>query len=144
MNTLNAIAPEDIEAMDVLRDGSAAAIYGTRGNNGVVIVTTKQARARERTELDYSGYVSYDMIAKKPNILTAEEYVQYAEDTSNQLLRITVEEMMCMILANKNNFSQNHSLSASGGSTKSNYRNSIGYHNEGLASPARNRLQGCR
>ncbi len=135
MNTLNAIAPEDIEAMDVLRDGSAAAIYGTRGNNGVVIVTTKQARARERTELDYSGYVSYDMIAKKPNILNAEEYVQYAEDTSNPIIKdYGGRDDVYDALLNKNNFSQNHSLSASGGSTKSNYRASVGYHNnEGLA-----------
>ncbi len=45
MTSLNAIAPEDIEAIDVLKDGSAAAIYGTRGNNGVIIVSTRRPQA---------------------------------------------------------------------------------------------------
>ncbi len=135
MTTLNAIAPEDIESMDVLRDGSAAAIYGTRGNNGVVIVTTKQARPKERFQLDYSGYISYDQIAKKPDILTAEEYIQYAADTNNPIIKdYGGREDVYDALLNKSNFSQSHNISASGGSAKGNYRASIGYRSsEGLA-----------
>lgn len=135
MTTLNAIASEDIEAMDVLRDGSAAAIYGTRGNNGVIIVTTKQARPRERTQMDYTGYISYDQIAKKPNILTADEYLQYAQDTNNTVIKdYGGRDDVYEALLNKNNFSHSHNISASGGSTKGNYRASIGYRNsEGLA-----------
>jgi len=135
MTTLNAIASEDIESMDVLRDGSAAAIYGTRGNNGVVIVTTKQARPRERIQLDYSGYLSHDMIAKKPDILTAEEYLQYAEDTNNTVIKdYGGRDDVYDALLNKSNFSHSHNISASGGTAKGNYRASIGYRkSEGLA-----------
>ena len=135
MTTLNAIAPEDIEAMDVLRDGSAAAIYGTRGNNGVIIVTTKQARPRERTQVDYTGYISHDQIAKKPNILSADEYLQYAADTNNPVIKdYGGRDDVYDALLNKSNFSQSHNISASGGSSKGNYRASFGYRkSEGLA-----------
>lgn len=135
MTTLNAIAPEDIEAMDVLRDGSAAAIYGTRGNNGVIIVTTKQAKARDRTQLDYTGYISHDQIAKKPNILTAEEYLQYGQDTNNAVIKdYGGRDDVYDALLNKSNYSHSHNVSASGGTAKGNYRASIGYRkSEGLA-----------
>ena len=135
MTTLNAIAPEDIESMDVLRDGSAAAIYGTRGNNGVVIVTTKQAQPRERIQLDYSGYLAHDFIAKRPDILTAEEYIKYAKDTNNTVIKdYGGREDVYDELLNKSNFSHSHNLSASGGTAKGNYRASIGYRkSEGLA-----------
>lgn len=145
MTTLNAIASEDIESMDVLRDGSAAAIYGTRGNNGVVIVTTKQARPRERIQLDYSGYMAHDFIAKVPDILTAEEFLQYGEDTNNTVIKnygILSEDGVTYLpyddvydaLLNKGNFSHNHNISASGGSANGNYTASLGYRkSEGLA-----------
>ena len=51
---LRMVAPQDIESIDVLKDGSAAAIYGTRGINGVIIITTKRAGANNRTSVEYS------------------------------------------------------------------------------------------
>ena len=63
MTSLNAIAPEDIEAIDVLKDGSAAAIYGTRGNNGVIIVSTRRPQAGT-TQVDYSGYIMHEAVYK--------------------------------------------------------------------------------
>ncbi|MDR2968319.1 MAG: TonB-dependent receptor [Tannerellaceae bacterium] len=135
MTTLNAIAAEDIESMDVLRDGSAAAIYGTRGNNGVVIVTTKQAKPRERIQLDYSGYMAHDFIAKIPELLSAEEYVKYAEDTKNPVIKdFGGRDDVYDALLNKGNFSHNHNISAAGGTANGNYTASIGYRkSEGLA-----------
>ena len=69
---LNAIAPENIESIDVLRDGSAASIYGTRGTNGVILITTKKG-TEGRAEVSYSGYLTYE-IPKFPDLLSADEY----------------------------------------------------------------------
>ena len=52
---LSTVAPEDVESVDVLKDGSAAAIYGTRGTNGVILITTKQAKGGDICAVDYSG-----------------------------------------------------------------------------------------
>ena len=70
---LNTVAPEDIESIDVLKDGSAAAIYGSRGSNGVIIISTKNVRGEMPPSIEYSGYVSTSTIYKKPDFLTAEE-----------------------------------------------------------------------
>ncbi|MGD9930702.1 MAG: SusC/RagA family TonB-linked outer membrane protein [Mangrovibacterium sp.] len=71
---LNTVAPEDIESIDVLKDGSAAAIYGTRGTNGVIIITTKRAGADSKSQVEYTGYVSTQTIANKLDMLTAQDY----------------------------------------------------------------------
>lgn len=70
---LNTVAPEDIESIDVLKDGSAAAIYGTRGTNGVVLITTRKKGSRPAT-LTYDGYVSVQTIARKMEFLDAADY----------------------------------------------------------------------
>src|SRR5690606_33488957 len=72
--SVNTVAPEDIESIDVLKDGSAAAIYGTRGSNGVILITTKKARGDMRGTVAYSGYVSTQTIANRPSFYTAEDY----------------------------------------------------------------------
>lgn len=71
---LKTVAPEDIESIDVLKDGSAAAIYGTRGTNGVIIVTTRRASGHFSNSAEYSGYISTQTIARKLNMLTALDY----------------------------------------------------------------------
>ncbi|MDJ1506516.1 TonB-dependent receptor [Xanthocytophaga agilis] len=71
---LKTVSPEDIESIDVLKDGSAAAIYGTRGTNGVILVTTRRAGANFTNSVEYSGYVSTQTIARKLNMLTAADY----------------------------------------------------------------------
>lgn len=68
------VAPEDIESIDVLKDGSAAAIYGSRGTNGVVMITTKKAKGDNINEVQYSGYLSLSSIAKTPKFCTAQDY----------------------------------------------------------------------
>jgi TonB-dependent SusC/RagA subfamily outer membrane receptor len=60
--------PEDIESVDVLKDGSAAAIYGTRGTNGVILITTKRASASGKSSVEYDGYMSTQSITKKLNM----------------------------------------------------------------------------
>lgn len=71
--SLTTVAPEDIESVDVLKDGSAAAIYGTRGTNGVVLITTRKKGNRPAT-LSYDGYVSVQKIARKMEFLDAADY----------------------------------------------------------------------
>ncbi|MEO6001318.1 MAG: SusC/RagA family TonB-linked outer membrane protein [Chitinophagaceae bacterium] len=70
---LRTVAPEDIESIDVLKDGAAAAIYGTRGTNGVILITTRKSNGKIQS-VEYSGYVSTQVIARRPDMLTAEEY----------------------------------------------------------------------
>lgn len=70
---LETIAPEDIESVDVLKDGSATAIYGTRGTNGVIIITTKSGANEMEPTIEYSGYVSLAQISKKLDFLNATE-----------------------------------------------------------------------
>lgn len=134
MSSLNAISPEDIEAMDVLKDGSAAAIYGTRGNNGVIIVTTKRPQAGV-TVVDYAGYIMNEQVAKRPEILTADEFLAYGKETNNGNIKdFGGREDAYDLLLNKGNFSHVHNLSATGGNSKMNYRASLNYRkNEGIA-----------
>lgn len=70
---LNSVNVEEIASIDVLKDGSAAAIYGTRGTNGVVIITTKRAKAGAQT-IDFSTYISTQNVAKKLKNLSASEF----------------------------------------------------------------------
>jgi TonB-dependent starch-binding outer membrane protein SusC len=77
--SLQTIAPGDIASIDVLKDGSAAAIYGSRATAGVIIVTTKKGEAG-KTRLNYSGYVTTDRIAKKYDVLNAAQYRQVAQE----------------------------------------------------------------
>ena len=70
---LNAISPSDIESIHVLKD-AAAAIYGVRAANGVILVTTRQGKASSPTRLEYSGYVGIQSTAKKLNLLKGREY----------------------------------------------------------------------
>jgi TonB-linked SusC/RagA family outer membrane protein len=70
---LNTVAPDDIESIDVLKDGSAAAIYGTRGTNGVVLITTRKKGNRAAT-IVYEGQVNIQTIARQMNFLDAAGY----------------------------------------------------------------------
>jgi TonB-linked SusC/RagA family outer membrane protein len=74
--TLETVAPEDIESIDVLKDGSATAIYGTRGTNGVIIITTKSGANGMEPTIEYSGYVSLSQISNKLDYLDADELRQ--------------------------------------------------------------------
>ncbi|WP_233551721.1 SusC/RagA family TonB-linked outer membrane protein [Parabacteroides sp. AF48-14] len=70
--------PNDVQSIDILKDASASAIYGARGSNGVVIVTTKRAEAGESSiKASYSGWVGFDKAAGKPNFMSADEFVDY-------------------------------------------------------------------
>ncbi|HLR31543.1 MAG TPA: TonB-dependent receptor plug domain-containing protein, partial [Fodinibius sp.] len=65
---MDLLQPTDIASIDVLKDGSAAAIYGTRGNNGVILITTKKGQGGA-ARYEYSTYVRHEAVAKKPDYL---------------------------------------------------------------------------
>lgn len=134
MTSLNAIAPEDIEAIDVLKDGSAAAIYGTRGNNGVIIVTTKRPQVGT-TQVDYAGYIMHEAVYKRPDILNGDEFVAYGKETGNENIRdFGGRDDHYDMLLNKNNITHVHNLTATGGNGSMNYRASLNYKkNQGIA-----------
>src|SRR5690606_30238680 len=78
-NPLATLNPSDIESISVLKDAAATAIYGARGANGVVIITTKQGRGtRPQFTVDY--YTGVQSVAKKYDLLNAEEYMDYANE----------------------------------------------------------------
>ncbi|HEX9601200.1 MAG TPA: SusC/RagA family TonB-linked outer membrane protein, partial [Mariniflexile sp.] len=70
------VAPQDIESINVLKDGSATAIYGTRGTNGVIIITTKQSNKEMAPTIEYTGFMSFSSISNKLNFLNADELRQ--------------------------------------------------------------------
>jgi TonB-linked SusC/RagA family outer membrane protein len=77
-NPLNFINPGDIQSIDILKDASAAAIYGSRGANGVIIITTKKGK-EGKGEVEYSNFVSMSKLPKKLDVLSADEWVSYLD-----------------------------------------------------------------
>ena len=73
---LGTVSPENIASIDVLKDASAAAIYGTRGANGVILITTKNGQRESRTAANYSGYMSLSKFGKTLDFYGAEEIRQ--------------------------------------------------------------------
>lgn len=116
---LHNINPNDIASIDVLKDGAASAIYGTRGSNGVIVVTTKSGAKDGQVHTDYQGYVAWDFPKSELKVLGREEYLaaglgnDYGYDT-DWFKEIT-----------RTGFTQNHTLSLSGGNRTSNYRATI-------------------
>ena len=124
--SMNNINPNDIESMDVLKDGSAAAIYGTRANAGVIIITTKKGK-EGKTQVEYSGTVSTANTAGYIKLFGREDFlkaggVDYGHETDwyKEITRVPV--------------STEHNIALSGGMKNVDYRASINYKlNQGLA-----------
>jgi iron complex outermembrane receptor protein len=118
-NPLNFLNPDDIASMDILKDASATAIYGSRGANGVVLITTKKGKAGKGS-LDYSYSLGFSQITKKFDLLSAQEFVAAggpdnggSTDWQDEVLRTAVTNQ--------------HNLSFGGGDNGGNYRFSVGY-----------------
>lgn len=125
---LRNIAQQDIESITVLKDGSAAAIYGSRGANGVILVQTKQGQAG-KVKISYDGYVEHDFVASKPDVLDAESYLANVTGAKDYGYRTNWYDE----LINKSNVGHNHNLSLSGGSESTIFRISANYkEKEGL------------
>lgn len=131
---LDLLAQDDIESIDVLKDGSAAAIYGTRGNAGVILVTTKKG-ASGAPRFDYYNYFQREVVDRKPSYLDAQQFRNLiAEGAIPETEDFGASTDLYDELINKNNLSHYHNLVASGGTDKSNYRGSLYYTKlEGIA-----------
>jgi TonB-linked SusC/RagA family outer membrane protein len=76
--TIRDFSPNDIESLQILKDASAAAIYGSRAANGVVIITTKQGKKNQPMKIDYSGYYGFDQVQKGVyDVMNSEQYGKY-------------------------------------------------------------------
>jgi len=131
---LDLLQQDDIESIDVLKDGSAAAIYGTRGNAGVILITTKKGKAGEG-QFDYNTYFQRDFVDKKPDFLSAEQWrTRLAAGELPRAVDLGGSTDLYDELINKQNLSQYHNLASSGGTEKSNYRASLYLNDfEGIA-----------
>lgn len=118
---LGTVAPEDVESVDVLKDGSAAAIYGTRGTNGVILITTKQAKGVDINQVEYNGYVSTSLIAKKLDMLNADEFRTLYPDQDHGADADWIDEI------SRTPVSHVHNLSLMGGNSKTNYIANLNY-----------------
>ena len=122
------VAPDDIESIDVLRDASATAIYGSKAANGVIIITTKSGQ-EGRTNVSYNGYVAFDQVAKTLDMASAQDIRDYVSknniayeydkgantDWQDEVLRTGI--------------SHNHNVAINGGTGKTKYMGSVNYMN---------------
>lgn len=130
--SISLVAPEDIESIDVLRDASATAIYGSKAANGVIIITTKKGKKDGRTSVSYSGYVAWDRTLKTLDMMTADELLSYAQ--TNNITQLN-DYYNVDNPANTNwqdevlrtGFSHNHNVSINGGNEKTNYSASLNF-----------------
>ena len=129
--SLSLVAPEDIESIDVLRDASATAIYGSKAANGVIIVTTKKGNKDGHTNVNYSGYVAWDKTMNTLDMMDANQLLSYANannidisayyDTANPANTNWEDEVL------RTGFSHNHNISINGGNEKTSYNASLNF-----------------
>ena len=74
------VNPADIETFTVLKDASATAIYGSRGSNGVIIITTKKGSSAQKPRVSYNGNISFSKTRNHLDVLTGQEYGEFVED----------------------------------------------------------------
>ncbi|MEJ7681577.1 MAG: SusC/RagA family TonB-linked outer membrane protein [Segetibacter sp.] len=118
------VPPSEIESIDVLKDASATAIYGSRGAPGVIIVTTRKGRAGT-TSIEYSGSASVDMIPKKLDMLNAAEWGQQATKWGVPSSANFGANTNWYDLLTRTGLTQNHTLAFGGGTNTFSYRASL-------------------
>ena len=122
---LSSVLPSDIESIDVLKDGSAAAIYGTRANAGVILITTKRGSKDGKFHAEYNGSVNTAVMADAPRVLTADEYRKYMVAAGRGADMGGNTDWMKAIT--RTPVSHTHNVSISGGNENFNFRASAGY-----------------
>lgn len=137
---LRNLSQQDIESITVLKDGSAAAIYGSRAANGVILVTTKSGKAG-KTTITYDGYIEHDFVASRPDMLSTEEFLEKV----NGAVDHGSSTDWYGALLNENNFGMNHNVSISGGSENTIFRLSGNFRDkEGMDLVANRKEYGVR
>lgn len=123
---LSLISPDDIESIDVLRDASATAIYGSKAANGVIIVTTKKG-SQETQNVTYSAYVSWEKIMKHLDVMSADEMRAYAKANNITLDDDQGADTNWADVVSRTGFAHNHNLAISGGKGSTAYTASVNY-----------------
>lgn len=141
LNPLSTINPSDIQSIEVLKDVSATAIYGSRGANGVILITTKKG-ARGKTTINYRFSAGWDAVAKKLHLMTAQEWAGFQKKYYNNKGGYTDEQIAQLGKGTdwqnamlRNAFRQSHELSINGGNQKGRYAFSANYTNQDGISP---------
>src|SRR6187402_84762 len=141
VNVLSTINPADIESIEVLKDASATAIYGSRGANGVVLITTKKGTKGLDT-ISYQGYFGVQSVAKKLDLLNASEWASLRNDVQasiGQAPSFTPEQLESFKTTANYDWQdaafrtapiQSHNLTFSGGDDRSRYSVSAGYFDQ--------------
>ncbi|MFX1708786.1 TonB-dependent receptor [Chitinophaga sp. CC14] len=138
----NAISPGDIESIDVLKDASATAIYGARGSNGVILITTKKGKTGA-PQVTYNGYYGWQQVPNKIPLMNAYEFVQYVGDVNPSIYdsvylaggakledyrnkeAIDMQDFVYRVGQN-----QNHDIAVRGGNDKTRYSVSGNFNNQ--------------
>lgn len=121
---LNSVDPQDIASMDVLRDASAAAIYGTRAASGVILITTKKGQKTQDgkfANIDFSTAFTLEAISRKTAVLSGEDYLSFPNSTDFENNTDWIDDIT------HNAFSQAYNLSLNGAGETSNYRVGFNY-----------------
>ena len=130
-NALSMVNPNDIESFTVLKDASATAIYGSRGSNGVIIITTKKGRAGQAPKVSYNGNVSYSVKRNKLDVLSGDEYrrfiTSYYGDDSAAAALLGMENTDWQEEIFRGAVSSDHNITVQGGLKNMPYRFSVGY-----------------
>lgn len=124
---ISSVAPQDIESISVLKDASAAAIYGSRSASGVILITTKHGKNNE-SHVEYNGYIATSTVTNVPDLLNADEWRKYCKSNNIDIGGLDLgadTDWFDQLL--RTGISQNHDISMSGGGKSSNYRASISY-----------------
>lgn len=144
--TIRDFSPNDIESLQVLKDASAAAIYGSRAANGVVIITTKKGKKNQSMKIDYSGYYGFDQVKDGVyDVMEAKDYADYVTmacdnygmdvpdgyDPSNaDYLDPNEINTNWFDEAFKTGIRQNHNVNLSGGGTNNTYNIGLDYYSQ--------------
>ncbi len=127
-NPISFLNPDDIESIDVLKDASSTAIYGARGANGVVLITTKKGKQGDGT-LTYDGYTGVSTLREKLPVLSAAEFRAYRKPDGTALedkgASVNWQDEVF-----RNAMIQSHTITYGGGTEKHTYRASLGYQNQ--------------
>lgn len=137
---MSTVAPEDIESIDVIKDGSAAAIYGTRGNNGVIFITTKKVKGEIPVTIDIQAYVTTQQIKKRLDMMDANQYRQLVKQGKPGAIDYGYDtDWLDQILRTPISYVTNASLR--GGNRNSNYIANINYKSgQGIIKRSDNRV----
>ncbi len=141
LSNISGLDPNNIESMEVLKDGASAAIYGAEAGNGVILITTKKGK-KGMGRLSYDFQFSSQSLAKHPNLMNAQEYITYMADEGGQIQRAAAEAYWAetgyadtdwIDATFENSKMMKHTLSFTGGNEQGNYYLSLGYlDNDGI------------